>query len=182
MKGKRSSVQDALRREFSWRGNGDEQFADIAGWWRSPALLAQLGSALAGLFSDAAPSVVVGVESRGVLLGPLVALTLGVGFVEVRKDRPQLTDNEAWVRQVTPPDYRDRQLVLGFPQRLVGSRDRVLLVDDWIDTGGQASGVQRIIHSVGATWIGAAVIVDALESNIMRRELGVRSLLHERDL
>jgi adenine phosphoribosyltransferase len=65
---------------------------------------------------------------------------------------------------------------------LVTSADRVLLVDDWVDTGGQALGARRIVDEVGATWVGTAVIVDALESNAVRRELGVKSLLHHRDL
>lgn len=56
------------------------------------------------------------------------------------------------------------------------------LVDDWIDTGGQALGAQRLVEDTGATWLGVAVVVDALESNVVRRRLGVRSLIHHRDL
>lgn len=121
-------------------------------------------------------------EARGFLLGPLVAAAIGVGFVEVRKDPSPVSDSDRWLRRTPPPDYRDRQLTLGIRKDLVADGDRVSLVDDWIDTGGQALGARRLVEDTGATWLGVAVVVDALESNMVRRRLGVRSLIHHRDL
>ncbi|SER27985.1 phosphoribosyltransferase family protein [Actinokineospora terrae] len=178
------ALREVLREQFAWRGDRSDDMpsADPTGWWREPSTLGQLGPALAALFVGERPTVVLGVEARGFLLGPLVALALGVGFVEVRKDRGQLTDSDAWVSRTAPPDYRDRQLLLGFPRRLVRSGDRALLVDDWVDTGGQALGVRRLVEAVGAEWVGVASVVDALIDSSLRRRLVVRSLLFERDL
>ncbi len=109
-----------LRRQladaFVWRTDRgeDRSYADLTGWWRDPAILAWLGAGLAGLYGDAAPTVVVGPQSRGVLLGSLTAVALGVGFVEARKNPAPAADSDAWVRRRTAPDYRDRQ-VLGEP-------------------------------------------------------------------
>jgi adenine phosphoribosyltransferase len=178
------SDRDRLLECFAWRGDrtDDSSYADVTGWWRTPAVLSDLGRLLGRLFADVSPTVVLGVEARGFILGPLVAVTLGVSFVEVRKDPEQFSDSDAWLRRTTPPDYRDRQLTLGFRRDLVHGSDRVLLVDDWIDTGGQALGVHRLVEAAGATWLGVATVVDALESNEVRRRLNVRSLLHMRDL
>lgn len=178
------SDRDRLLECFAWRGDrtDDRRSADVTGWWRTPAVLSGFGRQLGRLFHDVSPTVVLGVETRGFLLGPLVAVTLGVGFVEVRKNPEQLSDSDAWLRRTTPPDYRDRQLTLGFRRNLVSGSDRVLLIDDWIDTGGQALGVHRLIEDTQATWLGVATVVDALESNEIRRRLNVRSLLHMRDL
>lgn len=180
----RREVVERVRRAFVWRGDrgDDSSYADVTGWWRDPVLLGELGPLIAGLFEDEPPTVVLGIESRGCLLGPLVAVAFGVGFVEVRKDHGQLAHSDSWVRRVTPPDYRDRQLTLGFPRRLVRPGDRVLLVDDWIDTGGQAMGAHQLVCDVEAAWVGVAAIVDALEGSEVRRRLGVRSLLREREL
>lgn len=177
-------VKSALRHEFSWRADRTDttSYADMTLWWRRPDLLRELGPALAGLFTDVRPTVVVGPESRGCLLGPLVALHCGVGFVEVRKDHLPSTDSDAWVRRTTPPDYRDRHLTLGFRKSLLSGGDRVLFVDDWIDTGGQALGTQLLTSDAEATWLGVATIVDGLRGNKVRRKLNVRSLLHFRDL
>lgn len=58
----------------------------------------------------------------------------------------------------------------------------MLLVDDWIDTGGQAMGARQLVRDVEAAWVGVAAVVDALEGNEVRRRLGVRSLFREREL
>ncbi len=177
-------VKSGLRRAFTWRGDrtDEDYYADVTGWWRRPELLAGLGPALAGLFAGRPPTVVLGPESRGCLLGSLVALHLGVGFVEVRKDRGPAADSEAWLHRTTPPDYRDRHLSLGFPKHLLGGGDRVLFVDDWIETGGQAQSARLLTEDAEATWLGAATVVDGLRSNQVRRQLNVRSLLHVREL
>jgi adenine phosphoribosyltransferase len=179
-----TDLRDRLRAGFAWRGDrGAEHLkADVTGWWRDPALLRDLGTALADLVREQRPTVVLGLPSRGVLLGALVARELDVGLVEARKNANPAADSDAWLTATTPPDYRDRHLQLGFRRALVQPRDRVVLVDDWIDTGGQALGAQQLVTAAGATWLGAAVIVDALVEHRVRRALGVRSLLHERDL
>lgn len=169
---------------FQWRGDkaSDANYADVSGWWRDPQILAAIGPALAALHEGQPPSLVLGLQSSGSLLGPLVAQVFGVGFVEVRKDPAVLVASDPWVQATTPPDYRDRHLRLGFRRASVSSADRVLLVDDWIETGGQALGVQSLVEQVEAHWLGTVVIVDGLESNDLRRTLGVRALLHRRDL
>ena len=60
--------------------------------------------------------------------------------------------------------------------------DRVLFVDDWIDTGGQQMACHRLTEQAGATWLGAAVIVDGVEDSAHRRTYDVRGLLRLRDL
>lgn len=177
-------VKSGLRNAFAWRGDRTDKhrYADITGWWRRPDLLRDLGPALAGLFADEQPTVVLGPESSGFLLGPLVALSLRVGFVEVRKNPAAASDSDAWLRRTTPPDYRDRHLTLGFRKHLLDGGDRVLFVDDWIDTGGQALGTSLLTQDAEATWVGVATVVDALSSNQLRRRLNVRSLMHIRQL
>ncbi len=93
-----------------------------------------------------------------------------------------MADSESWRQRTTPPDYQDRHLTLGFPKRLLLTGERVLFVDDWIDTGGQAVGAKGLVDDEGADWVGASVIVDDLSDARLRRDLKVRSLLHSRDL
>jgi adenine phosphoribosyltransferase len=55
------------------------------------------------------------------------------------------------------------------------------MVDDWVDTGAQATAVTRLIEDAGSSWVGVATIVDATTAAV-RRDLGVRSLLSVREL
>ncbi|MDX6260264.1 MAG: adenine phosphoribosyltransferase [Kribbellaceae bacterium] len=160
----------------SWRGA-----ADLTGWWRDAELLAQLGPALGGLYAEE-PTVVVGPVSRGALVGALTAAALGVGFVEVRKNDGPATDSDRWVLRTTGPDYRDRHVVFGFPRGLINAGDRVLMVDDWVDTGATARVVRQLVDDCGAQWIGAAVIVDGLLDPRLRHDLPIRALLDARTL
>ncbi len=48
------------------------------------------------------------------------------------------------------------------------------------ETGATAYAVGETVAEVRATWVGAAVIVDALSDGRLRGELGVRALLHAR--
>jgi adenine phosphoribosyltransferase len=102
-------------------------------------------------------------------------------FVEVRKNEHPEAVGEPLLRRTTPPDYRERGLTLTMRRRLVRPRDRVLLVDDWIETGAQATAARSLIEDAEAEWIGVGVIVDALSANI-RRDLNVRSLLRVEQL
>lgn len=79
--------------------------------------------------------------------------------------RSTLWTSEAWYKRTTPPDYRDLHLSLGFPKHLLRASEHVLFVDDWIDTGGQALGARGLVQDACATWLGAAVVVDALHDS-----------------
>ncbi|WP_426308837.1 phosphoribosyltransferase family protein [Cellulosimicrobium sp. E-16] len=173
-----------LRERLRWVGDRTDPDvrADPTGWWHDGELLAQLGPALAELFREASPTVIVGPQSRGVLLGALVAVHLGVGLVELVKDPCPAADSDAWLQVTTSPDYRDRQLRLGARRALLRAGERVLFVDDWVATGAQVEAAHELVERSGATWLGAAVVVDGAERSHVRRAVSVRSLLRLRDL
>jgi adenine phosphoribosyltransferase len=72
--------------------------------------------------------------------------------------------------------------VFGYRRDLIRSGDRVLMVDDWVDTGATALTARALVEESGARWIGAACIVDGLSEPRLRHELPVRALLDVRRL
>jgi adenine phosphoribosyltransferase len=64
---------------------------------------------------------------------------------------------------------------------LVRPGDRVLLVDDWIETGAQAQAARSLIDDAGGIWIGVSAIVDQLNA-ARRRTLNVRALVRATEL
>ncbi|MEA2151365.1 MAG: adenine phosphoribosyltransferase [Solirubrobacteraceae bacterium] len=151
-------------------------YYDPSRWWLDASLMADTVAGLADLHREGHPTAVAGVESRGQMLGALVARHLGIAFVEIRKNKHPLGVGEQLLRQTTPPDYKERGLVLAMRRGLLGARDRVLLVDDWIATGAQATAARALVDDAGATWVGVSVIVDGAPA-AYRQALGVRSLV-----
>jgi adenine phosphoribosyltransferase len=169
---------------FRWVDLGPDSthvVSDMSGWWRDGVVLSSVGPALADLFRADRPTVVVAPEKVGFIVGPLVAAALGGGFVEAYKNTRtrQIADRLIW--RSTGPDYRGRELSLGVRARHIGADDRVLVVDDWADTGAQLVALQQIVQDAGASYVGAAVIVDGCPSPV-RDQLRLRSLLRGSDL
>lgn len=169
---------------FEWKTSPEtgQEYFNLYAWWREPDVVSGIGELLAEPFRESSPTVVAGPSASGYLTGVLTAVSLGVGFCPVRKDPAQYFDSDPWVKVVSPPDYKDRHLELGLPKGLIRSGDRVLAVDDLIDTGGQLLALQKLVDHIGATWIGASVLVDNLKENHPRRQLNLKSVFHIRDL
>ncbi len=172
-------LRDQLRRGFRWTDPGPHSahlVSDRSGWWRDPALLQALGPALAGLHPAEPPTVVVAPEVTGFLLGPLVARTLGVGFVEALRDgrRRPIAEPMTWAD--IPADHRGEPQRLGVRSRHLAPGDRVLVVDDWASTGAHARALRQVITSLGAIPVGTAVIVADGPADMLS-DLGVRWLL-----
>jgi len=183
MGGVDQALRHRLRTAFRWVDPGDDathEVSDTSGWWRDPALLAGLGPALAALAAPAGPTVVIGPETSGFVLGPLVAQALGIGFVEAYKDgRGHVADR--MLRRRTSPDYRGRVITLSLRARLLAPTDRAVVVDDWVATGAQLLALRELVSRAGAQYVGAAVVVDGCPTAVAA-EVGLRSLLTRHDL
>ena len=138
--------------------------ADVWRLFSDAEFFPTLIQALADPFRASAINKVVGIEARGFLLGGAVASELHSGFVAIRKPGG-LFPGEKLI-QTTPPDYRGRQLELRLQRDSLVEGDRVIVVDDWVETGSQALAAKLLIESAGASYVGASVIVDQLDPRV----------------
>jgi adenine phosphoribosyltransferase len=168
-----------LKVGFHWRRAPftDVSYADVTEWWRDPVVLRDLPAALAALVPGEV-TLVAGPVSRGSLLGALVAAHLGVGLVEVRKnDRVASGPDPGYVRRALPGSYHGGGGMMSFRRGLVRAGDRVLCVDDWIESGAQAVATREMVLEAGAEFVGTACVVDDLADDALRATLGLRALL-----
>jgi adenine phosphoribosyltransferase len=154
---------------------GDDRSSDI---WRALAdreLFARTVAALAVPFRGERYTKVVGLEARGFVLGGAMAALMGAGFVPIRKADGWLPGEV--VEREAEEDWKARRHVLRLQRDVLGPDDRVVLVDDWFETGAQALAARALIEESGATLVGMSIVVDDL-SDEMRPRLGrVHALL-----
>ncbi len=101
---------------------------------------------------------VVGIESRGFILGGAMAYTLGKGFVPVRKKGklPGKTVKEEYELEYGTD-------IIEIHEDALKKGEKVLLVDDLIATGGTALASARLIEKLGAEVAEMAFIVNLPE-------------------
>ena len=100
-------------------------------------------------------SKVVGIESRGFIIGAPVAYKLEAGFVPIRKKNKLPAETIG----------RDYQLEYGSDRieihvDAIQRGDRVLLVDDLIATGGTAEAAVRLIQEMGGEVVECCFVID----------------------
>lgn len=119
-------------------------FQDITPVLQDGLLFRQVREELAGPFRSERITHVVGVEARGFILAAPVAVTLGAGFIPLRKPGklPWKT-----VRQEYQLEYGTDALEAHADACPPGAR--VLVVDDVLATGGTAEAAGALIRQLG---------------------------------
>ena len=117
---------------------------------------------------------VIGIESRGFILGAAVAATLGCGFVPVRKPGklPGATHKEAYSLE-----YGENALEIH--QDACASQKRILIVDDVLATGGTLRAATTLVERLGGDVAGISLLIELafLEGRSRLSGFDVRSLL-----
>lgn len=108
---------------------------------------------------DVKCDVVAGLDAMGFVLGTALATRLNVGFLPIRKAGKLCVDTDS----VTFTNYsgRTQDMEVRTPAFLSGTR--VLLVDQWIETGGTMDGAIRLVKRQKG--IVAGIVAIAMESN-----------------
>ncbi|GAB7347373.1 hypothetical protein MBLNU459_g4306t1 [Dothideomycetes sp. NU459] len=101
------------------------------------------------------PDIVVGLESRGFLFGPTLALRLGAGFVPIRKKGklPGKTETEAFEKEYGQDFFQ-------IQSDAIKQGQTVLVVDDIMATGGSAMAAGNLVQRIGGELIGYLFIME----------------------
>jgi adenine phosphoribosyltransferase len=103
-------------------------------------------------------NVIVGIESRGFIIGGALSYTLGKGFVPIRKKGKLPAEVESQEYEL---EYgMDR---IEIHKDAIRKGDRVLLIDDLLATGGTAMAAAALIEKLGGKVVEMAFIVDLPE-------------------
>jgi adenine phosphoribosyltransferase len=119
-------------------------------------------------------SLIVGIESRGFILGSAVADRIGAGFVPVRKVG-KLPHTK--IRVSYDLEYGTDSLEMH--SDAVDKGQKVLIVDDLLATGGTARATVDLVRQLGGDVVGVAVLIELVGLNGRSKLMGenVRAVL-----
>jgi adenine phosphoribosyltransferase len=145
-------------------------FFDITTLLRDPDGFNATIEAIAGPFAGKHIDLVVGVESRGFILGGAVADRLKSGFAPVRKKGklPSHTVQETY-------DLEYGTDCLEIHSDAVDRGQRVLIVDDVLATGGTAAATTKLVRKLGGDVQALAFLIE-LEFLGGRAKLGSETI------
>jgi len=135
-------------------------FYDITTLLRHPMGLKAAIERLAAPYAGTRLDVVVGIESRGFILGAAVAERLGTGFIPVRK--PGKLPARA-IKEIYDLEYGKDALEIHADA--VERGQRVLIVDDVLATGGTAAATAQLVRKLGGELYGLAFLIELLALN-----------------
>ena len=130
---------------------------------------------MAAPFRAAGVTRVVSIESRGFLLGAPIALAIEAGLVPIRKPGKLPA---ARGRVEYELEYGTDALEMH--QDAVSGRDRVLIVDDVLATGGTAQAAAKLVRNHGAQVVGFTFLIelDLLKGRERLQDERIEALLH----
>lgn len=117
--------------------------------WLDPTSIYINGTAFHDMLNDLVADldgvradVVGGLDAMGFVLGSALATRMGVGFLPIRKAGKLCVDTD----RVSFTNYsgRTQDMEMRLPAFAPGTR--VLLVDQWIETGGTMAGAVELVH------------------------------------
>lgn len=107
------------------------QFKDVTTLFKDNECLRELADGLYEMYKEKGITKIVGIESRGFIMGPLLAYRLGAGFVPIRK--PGKLPAKTYEQQYTKEYGFDS---IQIHRDALDEDDIVLLHDDLLATGG----------------------------------------------
>ena len=130
-------------------------FYDITTLLKDSAGLQALNDRFVERYAEERPDIVVGIEARGFVFGPMLAARLERGFVPVRKPGKLPADTVE-----VSYDLEYGQDTLQVHRDAVEPGQRVLIVDDLLATGGTAAATCKLVEKLGGQVAGLAFVVE----------------------
>lgn len=154
------------------------QFKDITTALKNPECLRYMKDEIVDLYRDKGITKVVGIESRGFILGGGIACDLGAGFVLVRKPGKLPADT---IQVEYTKEYGTDKIEMH--RDALNEDDVVLIHDDLLATGGSMAGAIELVKQFGVKkiYVNFVIELDGLEGRKALNGIEVTSLVHYPD-
>ena len=131
------------------------QFKDVTSWFMNPVDLKEISDILYEYYRDKGITKVCGIESRGFVLGAILAERLGAGFVPIRKPGKLPYDK---VSIEYKKEYGFDRIEMH--KDSITEKDIVLVHDDLLATGGTSSAACAMVRQFNPKKVMANFIIE----------------------
>ena len=135
-------------------------FYDVTTLFKNAECLNEMLDTLYERYKDKGITKVVGIESRGFILGGALAARLGAGFVMARKPGKLPADT---IEETYAKEYGTDSIQIH--KDAINEDDIVLLHDDLLATGGTMAATHRLVQKCGAKKTYINFIIELEELN-----------------
>ena len=146
------------------------QFKDITTALDNPEGLRWMRDEIVKRYKDLGITQVVGIESRGFILAPAVAIEIGAGFVPIRKPGklPAETVEVSYAKEYGTD-------VIQIHKDALNEKDVVLLHDDILATGGSMAAAIDLVRKLGVKkiYVNCLIELEGLPGRKILAEKGV---------
>ena len=154
---------DALRRrilqEGRYLGRGIIKVDCFINHQVDAPLMVEAGRELARRFAPTRPTKVLTAESSGIAPALCTGLALGLPVIYARKRRP-ITMPPTVYRRTAPSHTKGEEVELLVSPEVLGSGDRVLIVDDFLASARTILALVGLVGDAGATLVGVGVVIE----------------------
>jgi len=151
------SIKSKIRTIPNWPKK-NIMFRDITTLLKSPEGFKETVDLLYQRYANQDIDLVVGIESRGFILGAPLAYLLGCGFVPVRK--PGKLPAACEFEEYTLEYGTDK---IEIHKDAIKKGDRVLIVDDLLATGGTLNATRNLVRRLEGDVVECAVIIELVD-------------------
>ncbi len=147
-------IKSRIRTVPDWPKKGI-MFRDITTLLKDPVGLKICIDEFIKRYKDKKVDVIVGIDSRGFILGGAIAYLLGKGFVPVRKKGklPAATEREEYALEYGTD-------VVEIHKDAIEKGQKVVIIDDLIATGGTAMAAAKLVKKLHGDIVEIGFIVD----------------------
>ncbi|WP_298071546.1 adenine phosphoribosyltransferase [uncultured Bacteroides sp.] len=150
-------------------------FYDVTTLFKNSAALQELSNTLYEMYKDKGITKVVGIESRGFIMGPILATRLGAGFVPIRKPGklPAETIEESYEKEYGKDKVQ-------MHKDAIDENDVILLHDDLLATGGTMAAACKLVKQMNPKKIYVNFIIELKDlhgKDVFDKDIDVESVL-----
>lgn len=124
-----------------------------------PALMAACACEFTQAFRGHKVTKILTAEISGIGPAVLTALFLGVPVVYARKQKPITMSDEVFATSVQSHTKGTVGQLVASPE-VLGPRDRVLIIDDFLATGKTIAALVELVKQAGATLVGIGTLIE----------------------